>query len=128
MKKSQTIEQKADEVGASPDATANEPNAAAPSDAPPATIDSTNVTPEQLEELKTLAAKADENWQRLLRTQLGRETRLRAAAQRQLAGAVLLVAGLALWLWPAVPSAVALVLLGGGIYLGLTGSWLRRRG
>ena len=34
----------------------------------PATIEPGNVTPEQLEELKTLAAKADENWQRLLRT------------------------------------------------------------
>ena len=30
-------------------------------------IESSNVTPEQLEELKTLAAKADEHWERLLR-------------------------------------------------------------
>ncbi|HEX5220102.1 MAG TPA: nucleotide exchange factor GrpE [Verrucomicrobiae bacterium] len=84
MKKSQTIEQKADEVGASPDATANEPNAAAPADAPPATIDSTNVTPEQLEELKTLAAKADENWQRLLRTTADFDNfKKRAAREKQ---------------------------------------------
>lgn len=35
---------------------------------PPATIDPASVTPEQLEELKERAAKADEHWDRLLRT------------------------------------------------------------
>lgn len=34
----------------------------------PAPIETATVTSEQLEELKTLAAKAEENWQRLLRT------------------------------------------------------------
>lgn len=34
---------------------------------PVATIDAASVTPEQFEELKTRAAKADENWERLLR-------------------------------------------------------------
>ena len=35
---------------------------------PVATIDAASVTPEQLEELKARAAKADENWERLVRT------------------------------------------------------------
>ena len=35
---------------------------------PVATIDAASVTPEQLEELKERAAKADEHWDRLLRT------------------------------------------------------------
>jgi molecular chaperone GrpE len=35
---------------------------------PVATIDPASVTPEQLEELKERAAKADEHWERLLRT------------------------------------------------------------
>ena len=35
---------------------------------PPATIDPASVTPEQLEELKERAARADEHWDRLLRT------------------------------------------------------------
>ncbi len=65
---------------------------------------------------------------RHLRVLLARESRQRSAAQRQLVGAVLVIVGLALWLWPALPAAVGLVLLAGGIYLGLTGSWLRRRG
>ena len=47
-------------------------------------IDSTNVTPEQLEELKTLAAKADENWQRLLRTTADFDNfKKRAAREKQ---------------------------------------------
>lgn len=35
---------------------------------PVATIDAATLAPEQLEELKARAAKADENWERLLRT------------------------------------------------------------
>ncbi len=31
-------------------------------------VDAASITPEQFEELKTLAAKADENWERLVRT------------------------------------------------------------
>ena len=65
---------------------------------------------------------------RQLRQTLVREGRNRIAAQRQLAGVVLLVLGLAALAWPALPRAAALVLLVGGAYLGLTGSWLRRRG
>jgi molecular chaperone GrpE len=38
------------------------------SDDPMATIDVSSVTPEQLEDLKSRAAKADESWDRLLRT------------------------------------------------------------
>jgi len=60
MKKPQTTEQKADEVVAGP--------ATAAAEGPPATIEPANITPEQLAELKSLAAKADENWERLLRT------------------------------------------------------------
>ena len=35
---------------------------------PLVTLESATVTPEQLQELKERAAKADENWERLLRT------------------------------------------------------------
>ena len=78
MKKSQTIEPKPDETAA----------AAAPASAetevPPATVDSATITPEQLEELKTLAAKADENWQRLLRTTADFDNfKKRAAREKQ---------------------------------------------
>ena len=44
------------------------PGDLAPDAEPVATIDASSVTPEQLEELKSRAAKADENWERLLRT------------------------------------------------------------
>ena len=85
MKKSQTIEPKADEVAAASESpAANEPTAAAAADVPPAIIDPANVTPEQLEELKTLAAKADENWQRLLRTTADFDNfKKRAAREKQ---------------------------------------------
>ena len=77
MKKPQTTEPKNDESTAAAPATAE-------TDAPPATIDTTNVTPEQLEELKTLAAKADENWQRLLRTTADFDNfKKRAAREKQ---------------------------------------------
>jgi len=78
MKKSQTTEPKNDEATAAAAPTAPE------ADAPPAIIDPTNVTPEQLEELKTLAAKADENWQRLLRTTADFDNfKKRAAREKQ---------------------------------------------
>jgi molecular chaperone GrpE len=76
MKKSQTNDQSADAIAAAP----------APTDAegPPATIETTNVTPEQLEELKTLAAKADDHWQRLLRTTADFDNfKKRAAREKQ---------------------------------------------
>jgi molecular chaperone GrpE len=76
MKKTQTTEPKADEAPSAP--------ATADADAPPATIDPTNVAPEQAEELKTLAAKADENWQRLLRTTADFDNfKKRAAREKQ---------------------------------------------
>jgi len=63
---------------------------------------------------------------RQLRVLLAREARVRAAAQRQLAGVVLLVVGVAAFALPALPSVVGVVLVAGGGYLGLTGGWLRR--
>ena len=50
----------------------------------PASIETGSATPEQLEELKTLAAKADENWQRLLRTTADFDNfKKRAAREKQ---------------------------------------------
>lgn len=50
----------------------------------PALIAPGNVAPEQLEELKTRAAKADENWERLLRTTADFDNfKKRAARERQ---------------------------------------------
>lgn len=50
----------------------------------PATIETSNVTPEQLEELKALAAKSDENWERLLRTTADFDNfKKRAAREKQ---------------------------------------------
>jgi molecular chaperone GrpE len=50
----------------------------------PATIETGSATPEQLDELKTLAAKADENWQRLLRTTADFDNyKKRAAREKQ---------------------------------------------
>lgn len=85
MKKSQTIEQKADEAAAAPATTeAQGSPTTTEADGPPATIETGNVTPEQLEELKTLAAKADENWQRLLRTTADFDNfKKRAAREKQ---------------------------------------------
>jgi len=76
MKKSQTTEPKADEAASAP--------ATADAEGPPVTIPSTNVGPEPAEELKTLAAKADENWQRLLRTTADFDNfKKRAAREKQ---------------------------------------------
>jgi len=51
---------------------------------PGATIEPATLTPEQLEELKELAAKADEHWQRLLRTAADLENfKKRAAREKQ---------------------------------------------
>lgn len=85
MKKSQTIEQKADEAAAAPATPeAQGSPATTEADGSPATIETRNVTPEQLEELKTLAAKADENWQRLLRTTADFDNfKKRAAREKQ---------------------------------------------
>ena len=85
MKKSQTTEQKADPAAAAP-ATADAQGSAAATEAEglPAPIEPGNVAPEQLEELKTLAAKADENWQRLLRTTADFDNfKKRAAREKQ---------------------------------------------
>ena len=76
MKKTQTTEPKADEVASAP--------ATADAEGPPATIETTNVASEPSEELKTLAAKADENWQRLLRTTADFDNfKKRAAREKQ---------------------------------------------
>src|SRR5438445_6128858 len=51
---------------------------------PVATIDASSVTPEQLTELKERAAKADEHWDRLLRTTADFENfKKRAAREKQ---------------------------------------------
>ncbi len=50
----------------------------------PATAEATNLSPEQIEELKCRAAKADENWERLLRTTADFDNfKKRAARERQ---------------------------------------------
>src|SRR5436190_22786836 len=47
-------------------------------------VDPSTITPEQLEELKTLAAKADENWERLLRVTADFDNfKKRAAREKQ---------------------------------------------
>jgi molecular chaperone GrpE len=73
----------------------NQPTGEQPPEAPPATtapttgevpapIEPGNITPEPLAELKTLAAKADENWQRLLRTTADFDNfKKRAAREKQ---------------------------------------------
>ncbi|MDB6020497.1 MAG: heat shock protein GrpE [Pedosphaera sp.] len=61
-----------------------------PDENPPATDDSLateSLTPEQLDDLKTRAAKADENWQRLLRTTADLEN-YKKRAQREREDAV----------------------------------------
>jgi len=51
---------------------------------PLVTVEATTITPEQLEELKQRAAKADENWDRLLRTTADFENfKKRAVRERQ---------------------------------------------
>jgi molecular chaperone GrpE len=51
---------------------------------PVATVDPSNITAEQLEELKQRAAKADENWDRLLRTTADFDNfKKRAAREKQ---------------------------------------------
>lgn len=53
-------------------------------DEPILRVDASSVTPEQLEELKTRAAKADEYWERLLRTTADLENfKKRAAREKQ---------------------------------------------
>jgi molecular chaperone GrpE len=61
-----------------------EPAAAGSATDLPATIAAGNLAPEQLEELKARAAKADENWERLLRTTADFDNfKKRAARERQ---------------------------------------------
>lgn len=79
MKKSEPTEPS---PAPSPDAAAIPADAVA--EALPATIETSNVTPEQLDELKTLAAKADENWERLVRTTADFDNfKKRAAREKQ---------------------------------------------
>jgi molecular chaperone GrpE len=75
MKKSESTETKSELPPVPPLAGAEES---------PAPIESACVTPEQLEEWKNLAAKADENWERLLRTTADFDNfKKRAARERQ---------------------------------------------
>lgn len=68
MKKTEPTESNAGPLPAEPPPAAPEVPPSVETGELPAPIETGNVTPEQLEELKSLAAKADENWQRLLRT------------------------------------------------------------
>lgn len=68
MKKTEPTEPNAGPLPAEPPPAASEVPPSVETGELPAPIETGNVTPEQLEELKSLAAKADENWQRLLRT------------------------------------------------------------
>ena len=78
MKKTQAIEPKNDETAA-----AATP-ATAEAEGTPATIETGNLAPEQLVELKALAAKADENWERLVRTTADFDNfKKRAAREKQ---------------------------------------------
>lgn len=63
MKKPEKAESKTETV-----APAASPTSAPAAEAQPEAIEPAKVTPEQLQELQTRAAKADENWDRLLRT------------------------------------------------------------
>ena len=75
MKKSESTETKSEQPPVPAEAGADEL---------PAAIETGNITPGQLEELKALAAKADENWQRLLRTTADFDNfKKRAAREKQ---------------------------------------------
>jgi len=58
--------------------------AAPPAEELPAPIEPGNITPEQLDELKALAAKANENWERLLRTTADFDNFKKRAAREKL--------------------------------------------
>jgi molecular chaperone GrpE len=61
-----------------------EPDANEPTAEPLMAVDATTLTPEQLEELKQRAAKADESWERLLRTTADFDNfKKRAAREKQ---------------------------------------------
>jgi molecular chaperone GrpE len=75
MKKPEPTESKTEQPPAPVDGTVEEL---------PAAIEAGNITPEQLDELKTLAAKADEHWNRLLRTTADFDNfKKRAAREKQ---------------------------------------------
>lgn len=79
MKKPVSTEAKAEQ----PSATVEVPPVPGVEEAP-ASIETGSATPEPLDELKTLAAKADENWQRLLRTTADFDNyKKRAAREKQ---------------------------------------------
>ncbi len=61
-----------------------QPDADEPSQAPETVIDPARMSPEQLDELKERAAKADEHWERLLRTTANLDNfKKRAAREKQ---------------------------------------------
>lgn len=78
MKKPESVEPKTETPAAAPAPTAEV------AEELPATIETGNVTPEQLAELKALAAKADENWERLLRTTADFDNFKKRAAREKL--------------------------------------------
>jgi len=79
MKKSESTEPNSEP------APATMPTPAAPlAEEMPAPIEPGNVTPEQLEELKALATKANENWERLLRTTADFDNFKKRAAREKL--------------------------------------------
>jgi molecular chaperone GrpE len=81
MKKSESNEPKPEPALSPADEQAA---AAADAEASPETTEPTQLTPGQLEELKTRAAKADENWERLLRTTADFDNfKKRAAREKQ---------------------------------------------
>ena len=67
-----------------PSATEATPDAPAVVEETPATVATVTLTPEAIEELKSRAAKADENWERLLRTTADFENFKKRAAREKL--------------------------------------------
>ncbi len=67
-----------------PSATEATPDAPAVVEETPATVATVTLTPEAIEELKSRAAKSDENWERLLRTTADFENFKKRAAREKL--------------------------------------------
>lgn len=80
------------------------PEQADETSAPVATIDTASLTPQQLEELKARAAKADEHWDRLLRTTADFDNFKKRAARERTEVAQFANAGLLQKLLPVMDS------------------------
>jgi molecular chaperone GrpE len=84
MKKPETVEPKTETPAPGGDDAAAPANSAPTAEAMPEAIEPAKATPEQLQELQTRAAKADENWDRLLRTMADFDNfKKRAAREKQ---------------------------------------------